>query len=92
MSAPADSIPADQLLVEIADYVEGYAVASDAAWNTARYCLMDSLACALEALDHPSCVNLLGPVVPGVTVTHGARVPPSSLATTQATASLARNG
>jgi len=75
VSAPAVNIPADKLLVEIADYVDGYAVRSDAAYHMARYCLMDSLACALEALDHPSCVNLLGPVVPGVTVTHGARVP-----------------
>ena len=75
MSAHAASLPADALLVEIADYVDGYAVNSDAAWNMARHCLMDSLACALEALDHPSCVKLLGPAVPGITVTHGARVP-----------------
>src|SRR5688572_13646026 len=74
-AAHADSLPADKLLVEIADYVDGYAIASDAAYDMARHCLMDSLACALEALDHPSCVNLLGPVVPGITVTHGARVP-----------------
>jgi len=75
LSAPAAGLAPDNLLVEIADYVDRYVVGSDAAWNMARYCLMDSLACALEALDHPSCVNLLGPVVPGVTVTHGARVP-----------------
>ena len=75
MSAPAVNIPADRLLVQIADYVDRYAVTSDAAYGMARHCLMDSLACALEALDHPSCVNLLGPVVPGTTVQHGARVP-----------------
>ena len=36
---------------------------------------MDSLGCALEALDHADCTNLLGPIVPGTTVEHGARVP-----------------
>lgn len=36
---------------------------------------MDSIGCALEALDHPACTKLLGPVVPGLTVEHGARVP-----------------
>ena len=75
LSAPAAALPTDPLLIEIANYVDGYAVRGDAAWNMARHCLMDSLACALEALDHPDCVRLLGPVVPGITVTHGARVP-----------------
>ena len=75
MSATADILPTDPLLVEIADYVEGYVIRNDAAYDIARYCLMDSLACALEALEHPSCAALLGPVVPGASVTHGARVP-----------------
>jgi len=75
LSAAVAAIPADKLLVEIADYVSSYAVDSETAYHTARFCLMDSLACALEALDHPSCVKLLGPVVPGASVTHGARVP-----------------
>jgi 2-methylcitrate dehydratase len=75
LAAHAGVIPTDPLLLEIADYVDGYAVEGGTAWNLARCCLMDSLACALEALDHPSCVNLLGPIVPGTTVPHGARVP-----------------
>ena len=86
MSAPAVSLPTDPLLTEIADYVDGYTVRSEAALNMARYCLMDSLACALEALDHPTCVNLLGPVVPGATVTHGARVPGTDFLLDPATA------
>lgn len=47
------------LLLEIADYVDGYAVAREAAYETALYCLLDSLSCALEALDHPG--NRRGP-------------------------------
>jgi 2-methylcitrate dehydratase len=65
----------DRLLVEIADYVCDYEVESDAAWQTAHYCLKDSLACALLALRHPECVKLLGPSVPGMTLATGARVP-----------------
>ena len=65
----------DQALVDIADYVAGYQVESAAALETARYCLMDSLACAFQALDYPACTKLLGPVVPGATLPGGARVP-----------------
>jgi 2-methylcitrate dehydratase len=39
---------------------------------------MDSLACAFQALDHPACTKLLGPVVPGAEMPGGARVPGSS--------------
>ena len=48
---------------------------SDAACETARYCLMDTLACAFQALSYPACTKLLGPVVPGATLPGGARVP-----------------
>ncbi|MFU8895066.1 MAG: bifunctional 2-methylcitrate dehydratase/aconitate hydratase [Gammaproteobacteria bacterium] len=65
----------DRVLVDIADYVDGYRVDSSAALETARYCLMDSLACAFQALDYPACSKLLGPVVPGATLPGGARVP-----------------
>ncbi|MEM7395341.1 MAG: bifunctional 2-methylcitrate dehydratase/aconitate hydratase, partial [Verrucomicrobiota bacterium] len=43
--------------------------------ETARYCLMDSLGCAILALDFPECVKLLGPVVPGANTPNGSRVP-----------------
>jgi 2-methylcitrate dehydratase len=36
---------------------------------------MDSLACMYQALDHPACTKLLGPVVPGAVLRGGARVP-----------------
>jgi 2-methylcitrate dehydratase len=36
---------------------------------------MDSLGCALLALDFPACSRLLGPIVPGATMRGGARIP-----------------
>lgn len=65
----------DQVLVEIADYVVKHRVSSDLAYNTARYCLMDTLGCGLEALSYPVCSKLLGPIVPGTVVPYGSRVP-----------------
>ena len=65
----------DPLLLEIADYVGGYSVEREAALEISRYCLLDSIGCALEALDHPACTRLLGPAVPGISVGNGARVP-----------------
>ncbi|MDE2131943.1 MAG: bifunctional 2-methylcitrate dehydratase/aconitate hydratase [Betaproteobacteria bacterium] len=77
MSAPISNVrPApDQVLVDIARYVDTYRVESPEAWNTARNCLIDTLGCGLEALSYPACTKLLGPVVPGTVVPHGARVP-----------------
>ncbi|MEZ6191250.1 MAG: bifunctional 2-methylcitrate dehydratase/aconitate hydratase [Phycisphaerales bacterium] len=64
----------DPLLTDIADYVVNYTVDSDEAYRTARYCLMDSLGCALLALNYPACTKLLGPTVPGAELENGARV------------------
>jgi 2-methylcitrate dehydratase len=50
-------------------------VASAEAYDTARYCLMDTLGCGLEALEYPACTKLLGPIVPGTVVPNGAKVP-----------------
>ncbi|MDE1990137.1 MAG: 2-methylcitrate dehydratase, partial [Betaproteobacteria bacterium] len=77
MSAPISNVrPApDQVLVDIARYVDTYRVESPEAWNTARNCLIDTLGCGLEALSYPACTKLLGPVVPGTVVPHGAKVP-----------------
>ncbi len=65
----------DQLLVDIATYVDSFKVESDEAINTARYCLMDTLGCGLLALNYPACTKLLGPVVAGADMQNGARVP-----------------
>ena len=67
--------PPDRELVDIADYVVDYRIDSREAYETARYCLMDSLGCALLALKYPDCVRHLGPIVPGTIVPNGARVP-----------------
>lgn len=70
----------DKLLQQIADYLlEPNNIGGDEAFDTARLCLMDSLGCALLALDYPACTKLLGPVVPGATMPGtGARVPGTS--------------
>ena len=67
--------PPDSVLADIADYVGGYAVTSKEAYETARHCLIDTLGCGLEALSYPACTKLLGPLVPGTIVPHGAKVP-----------------
>ncbi|MGC8119114.1 2-methylcitrate dehydratase [Marinobacter sp. VGCF2001] len=65
----------DGLLQDIADYVLDYRIDSDEAWETARYCLMDTIGCGLLALRFPECTKHLGPLVEGTHVPHGARVP-----------------
>ena len=68
----------DKELVAIADYVCNTEIDSSLAFETAHYCLMDTLACGFQALDYPACTKLLGPVVPGATLAGGARVPGTS--------------
>src|SRR5437763_3696647 len=77
MSAPNSNVRPgpDKVLTDIADYVTRYEVASKEAFDTARYCLMDTLGCGFEALEYPACTKLLGPIVPGTVVPNGARVP-----------------
>jgi 2-methylcitrate dehydratase len=65
----------DDELKAIADYVCDYEITSGEALDTARNCLMDSLGCAMLALQYPECTKHLGPIVPGSLVPHGARVP-----------------
>src|ERR1700681_1871552 len=65
----------DQVLTAIADYALGFEITSALAYETAAYCLMDTLACGFQALKYPACTKLMGPVVPGATLTGGARVP-----------------
>ena len=67
--------PPDELLAQIADYVCAEPKFSEEAYNTARYCLLDTLGCGILALNYPACTKLLGPVVPGTIVPNGARVP-----------------
>jgi 2-methylcitrate dehydratase len=68
----------DQVLTDIADYALSYEIQSELAYTTARYCLIDTLGCGLEALEYPACTKLLGPVVPGAILANGARIPGTS--------------
>ena len=65
----------DKILVDFADYAANYVPTSQEALDTARYDLIDTLGCGLLALRYPQCAKHLGPVVPGATLTNGARVP-----------------
>ena len=68
----------DPILVAIAEYARNYKVTSALALDTARDCLMDTLACGFQALKYPACTKLLGAVVPGASMPGGARVPGTS--------------
>src|SRR5881394_2342444 len=65
----------DTLLTEIADYVLEFRADGAEARRIARYCLMDTLGCGILALSYPACTKLLGPLVPGASLSGGARVP-----------------
>jgi len=65
----------DQVLVDIADYVCSYRIESAMAFQTARYCFNDALGCAMDALDYSECRRFLGPTVPDMHISPGARVP-----------------
>jgi 2-methylcitrate dehydratase len=77
MSAPVSNVrpKPDQVLTLIADYATQYAINSAEAYDTARYCLMDTLGCGFEALEYPACTKLLGPVDPETVTPRGAKVP-----------------
>lgn len=66
---------ADKVLKDIASYTLNYKIDSELAFKTAHYCLLDTLGCGFEALSYPACTKLLGPIVPGTVVPHGAKVP-----------------
>lgn len=77
MSAPISNVrpPADPLLQALADFTLRPNTATPESLDTARWCLLDTLACGLMALQYPACTKLLGPTVPGMTMQAGARVP-----------------
>ena len=67
--------PYDQPIIDIVDYVLNYEVKSPVAYETAWNSFMDTLGCGLESLEYEACRKLLGPVVPGLTVANGVKVP-----------------
>ena len=77
MSAPISNVrpKPETVLTKIADYATKYSIRSADAFETARYCLIDTLGCGFEALKYPACTKLMGPIVPGTVVPNGAIVP-----------------
>lgn len=68
----------DEIITAIADYVLDKEIDSKEAFETARYVLMDSISCAILALEYPECTKMLGPHVKGTIVPNGVRVPGTS--------------
>ncbi len=65
----------DKEIIDIVDYALNYQINSDVAYETAWNCLMDTIGCGLEALEYDACTKLMGPLVPGIVVEKGVRVP-----------------
>jgi 2-methylcitrate dehydratase len=69
----------DSALHAIAAYAGAPPPFGELAYDTARRDLLDTLGCAMLALRHPDCANLLGPLDPAMTVNRGSRVPGTRL-------------
>ena len=65
----------DRLMSVIARYAARDRVFAGDAMRMARFCLMDALGCAIQALDSAECAQRIGPMVAGTVVPNGARVP-----------------
>lgn len=65
----------DKEIVDIASYVCDFTIENNEAYDTARYCLMDTLGCGMLALKYPECTKLLGPVVAQTLVPNGVKIP-----------------
>ena len=77
MSSPVSqgNQPYDQVIIDIVDYVLNYEISSPVAYETAWSSFLDTVGCGLESLEYQACRKLLGPVVPGLTVENGVKVP-----------------
>jgi 2-methylcitrate dehydratase len=67
--------PYDQVIIDIVDYALNYEIKSPVAYETAWSSFLDTLGCGLESLEYEACTKLLGPIVPGLTVANGVKVP-----------------
>ncbi len=65
----------DDVIETIADYAVSRLEPGELALQTAEYTLIDSIGCALLALNYPACTKLLGPEIDGTAVPDGSRVP-----------------
>lgn len=78
MSSAADSNVRpdfDKELVDVIHYVYDTSIKSKEAYETARYCFLDTLGCGFLAMKFPECTKHLGPIVPGYCLENGAKVP-----------------
>jgi 2-methylcitrate dehydratase len=65
----------DEAIEILADYAANYMPQDENTLQTAAACLADTLGCGILALKYPACTKLLGPIVPGITVKNGTKVP-----------------
>ena len=65
----------DPLIATLAEYAVRPTDVDPETLDTARMCLLDSLGCALMALESAACRRLLGPVVPEATLAGGVAIP-----------------
>ncbi|HHR5880402.1 TPA: bifunctional 2-methylcitrate dehydratase/aconitate hydratase [Providencia alcalifaciens] len=71
----APHVQFDKVMTDIVDYVLDFPITSTLAYDTAYYCLLDTLGCGMESLEYPACKKLLGPIIPGTHVPNGTKVP-----------------
>ena len=64
----------EKIILDIVDYALNDDQPADESVKSASFCLVDSLGCALEALEYKACRKMLGPVIEGTVVPNGARV------------------
>ena len=65
----------DTVIQDIVHYVLKTPVTHVDAFETAHYCLLDTVGCGILALSYPACTKLLGPVVPGAEMKGGVPIP-----------------
>ncbi len=69
----------DELLQVVADYTLTNRDEDNSTLKDASYCLIDSLGCALEALEYHACTKILGPMFEETTTSMGSRIPGTNL-------------
>jgi len=71
----SEDVKTDEILAQIADYVVRQESFSEKTMQLAHLALLDFLGCAIAARSDPGCRRVIRPLVPGMTVPGGARVP-----------------
>ncbi|KAF3762836.1 2-methylcitrate dehydratase PrpD [Cryphonectria parasitica EP155] len=79
-SSKHDTPSWDQVIVDVKDYVFNYQVTRPEILEKAREVILDSIGCAILAVNtSEECRSLLGPYVPGTSVANGCRLPGTSI-------------